>query len=147
MDLKKLSQRSQPKRLAGYVKRLAGQTPAHHHEGGAVSSTRTELHNGHKISIVTTYEVTVDGRKLDAPLSVDNEGRLSCHSLPNYVFASAVDAIKQIIDSFPAEFSGRRPAPGHHHPAHHAAARKKSATKSSRPAKKETKPRKKKRKL
>ncbi len=75
------------------------------HLGGVRKAT----HDGHRIEIRTTYEVRVDGRRVSLPLSVDSEGRVTCHALPNYSFQSAVDLVKQVIDTYPDDFTkGRR---------------------------------------
>lgn len=75
------------------------------HLGGVRKAT----HDGHQIEIRTTYEVRVDGRRVSLPLSVDSEGRVTYHALPNYSFQSAVDLVKQVIDTYPDDFpEGRR---------------------------------------
>src|SRR5215475_3589074 len=105
MDLKKLAASATPDKLSAY---LVKRPMTMHHGTGRVESVREADHNGHHIVIRTTYQVEVDGRVLDLPLGVDNDGHVHCHSLPNYQFTSAIDMVKQIIDSFPADFSGRR---------------------------------------
>ncbi len=73
------------------------------------SSVRKATHEGHRIEIRTMYEVRVDGRRVSLPLSVDSEGRVTCHALPNYSFQSAVDLVKQVIATYPDDFpKGRR---------------------------------------
>ena len=77
--------------------------PDHGGHHGLVSMREAE-HANRKIVIKTSYEVTVDGRPLDTHVFVTNDGKLHSHALPNYVFASAVDLVKHIIDTFPDDF-------------------------------------------
>jgi hypothetical protein len=91
--------------------------PMMHHGDGKVESVRQADYEGHHIVIRTTYVVEVDGRGLDLPLGVDNDGHVHCHSLPNYQFSSAIDMVKQVIASFPADF----PKPGKQPPKNTAA--------------------------
>jgi hypothetical protein len=102
MDLKKLATAATPKKLASYVAGL--RQPTGHGHG----TIREDKHNGHRIIIRTTYDIEVDGRKVLLPLSVDNEGRVHCHSLPNYQFGSAMDMVKTLIDNFPEDFAGQK---------------------------------------
>ena len=92
--------------------------PAHMaHE--TMAGIRKADHAGHKIEIRTEYQITVDGKSLTIPhLSVGNDGQLVCHALPNYVFASAVDLVKAIIDAYPDEFAKRPRKPPPEPPDH-----------------------------
>ena len=96
-----LRRAADPKRLSKYLTELP---MAMHHGGGPVESVRETDHKGHHIVVRTTYVVEVDGRVVDLPLGVDNDGHVHCHSLPNYQFTSALGLVKQLIDSFPADF-------------------------------------------
>jgi hypothetical protein len=81
-----------------------------------MASVRTAEHDGHTIQIRTHYEITVDGKSVSTHLSVGNDGNLVCHALPNYLFSSAVDLVKTLIDQYPDEFPTRRtrrPRRGH----------------------------------
>jgi hypothetical protein len=92
---------AQAKKNAAYFKKLL--TSMHMgHDLGAVRETE---YKGHHISIRTTYEITVDGRPFNAPLTVTNAGTVHYHGMPNTGFASAVDLIKSVIDVFPDEFT------------------------------------------
>ena len=102
-----LATAADPKLLSAYLAKLPMAMP-HHHGGGSVDSVRTADHKGHHIVLHTTYQVEVDGRHLDIPLGVDNDGQVHCHALPNYQFSSAIDMIKQLIDSFPDDFIASR---------------------------------------
>jgi hypothetical protein len=125
MDAAKLARASQPAVLGGYLKKnlLAAGRAMHGHAGhGAL--VRTAEHNGHQITLTTTYRVAVDGKVLKIPLMVDDSGNVHCHSLPNYQFDSAIDMIKAVIDSFPDDFppkgvkgtrAAKRTKPSHTH--------------------------------
>ena len=88
--------------------------PGGHHHGAAEGSegahahsaetVRCATHCGHEIVIRTCYEITVDGKPLAAHLTVDDEGNLHSHALPEYAFSSAVHVVKKIIEAFPDEF-------------------------------------------
>ena len=108
MDLKKLAKSATPKRLAGYLAGLPELTHQGHGRKGPIETVRQEEHNGHRIVIRTSYDVQVDGARVQLPLSVDNKGQVHCHSLPNYQFASAVDMIKTLIDNFPEDFAAQK---------------------------------------
>lgn len=78
-----------------------------HGEGDQAHSTesvRTATHCGHEIVIKTCYEITIDGKPLQAHLSVNDDGSIHSHALPEYSFTSAVDVVKKIVEAFPDEF-------------------------------------------
>jgi len=105
MDPKKLADAAHPEAIGTF---LAARPMTMHHGEGPATSVREAEHRGHHITIRTTYEIEVDGRKLDLPLGLDNDGHVHCHALPNYQFASAIDLVKRTIDTFPREFPGTR---------------------------------------
>ena len=78
-------------------------SPGHAHATGH-SSERTATHRGHTITIRTTYEALIDGEVLEAHMGVGDDGNVHYHGLPNYATASAVDLLRQIIDSFPDDY-------------------------------------------
>lgn len=85
----------------------AAEEGGHDHGGGhghSMESVRTATHCGYEIVIKTCYEITVDGKPLDSHLSVDDDGHVHTHALPEYAFTSAVDVVKKIIEAFPSEF-------------------------------------------
>jgi hypothetical protein len=115
-----LASAADPTTLGNYLAELPEQP--HHH--GPVTTVREDLFKGHRIVISTTYEVTVDGEPLAAPLNVSNDGQVDCHALPTYQFLSATDTIRALIENFPDDFPGG----AHHdhggeghagHPGHH----------------------------
>jgi hypothetical protein len=91
---------------------------AGHHRGDAVETVREDDYRGHHIVVRTTYEIEVDGRPVTGHLGVTNDGRVHYHPVPNVSFASAIDLVRQLIDTFPDEFEGAPPPPpehGHEH--------------------------------
>jgi hypothetical protein len=83
------------------------------HAGHARSSVREFAHAGHVVRIITTYRVEVDGREVQAHLSVDEDGQVFSHALPFVSYGSAVDLIKDVINAYSAEFTDP------HHDGHH----------------------------
>jgi hypothetical protein len=93
----------------------------HEHGGDARVSVRRAVHDGHEIVVRTTYEITVDGEPFDVHMNVDNAGRVHYHGLPTRDFASMIDLVAKVIDTFPGEFGpvaepdppDPDPGPGH----------------------------------
>src|SRR5262245_5935433 len=112
MNRKKIVEAAHPRALSTFL--ASRPMPMMHHGDGKVESVRQADHKGHHIVIRTSYVIEVDGRALNLPLGVDNDGHVHCHSLPNYQFSSAVGMVKQIIDTFPKDFPkpGKRPPQG-----------------------------------
>ncbi|MFJ2580472.1 hypothetical protein [Kitasatospora aureofaciens] len=104
IDPTKLKAAAEPGAFGGYLAALPHPPMGHDH--GPMKSVRTAEYQGHRISITTTYEITVDGKPLMAGLAVDDSGMLSCHGLPAYQFVSAVDAVRVLIHNYPDYFGG-----------------------------------------
>ncbi|MFI5531214.1 hypothetical protein ACIA8O_22055 [Kitasatospora sp. NPDC051853] len=109
MDPSALRAAATPATLAGYLSALP-QPAAHPH--GPARSVREDEYQGHRITITTTYEITVDGRPLPAHIGVDDSGEVHCHALPAYQVASAVELVRALIDAFPDDFG---PGGNHEH--------------------------------
>ena len=127
-DAAKLADRAALKRYAKREsdrRKHAGGAHGAHRAHGRMESLRTAEHKGHGIEIRTRYDVRIDGKAFTTHLILDNRGQLACHALPNYAFTSAIDLVKQILDSFPEEFSVSGGGGGH---AHGHAARAKART-------------------
>lgn len=73
---------------------------SHQNHDHPLTSTRSLSHKGHHIEIVTTYEITIDGKKLRTHAMVDNEGKLWCHAIPYISFSSATEMVRNIIDYY-----------------------------------------------
>ena len=68
-------------------------------------SVRTASHNGFEIEIETSYEFRVNGKPLPIHAHVLDNGYIHSPALPNYGWQSAVDFVRQLIDSFPEDFA------------------------------------------
>lgn len=87
-------------------KRVVDDEPkrSHHHGGKprtSHASKREATYRGRKIKIRTTYRIEIDDEVLTIPFTVDNEGRVHCHGLPNYAASSALDLVRRLIDTTP----------------------------------------------
>ncbi|MFI6157224.1 hypothetical protein ACIBCA_31590 [Kitasatospora sp. NPDC051170] len=102
IDPVKLKAAAHPETLGAYLAALP--QPPMHMGHAPVTSVRTAEFRGHRISVTTSYEITVDGKRVDAGMDVDNSGMLSCHGLPAYQFLSAVDAVRVLINTYPDAF-------------------------------------------
>jgi hypothetical protein len=74
---------------------------------GGMGSVREADYKGHHITVTTMYRVKIDGKPFNAVLGVSNSGMVHYHGMPNAGFASAIDLVKSVIDTFPDEFSAR----------------------------------------
>jgi len=99
---------TQAKKNEAYFKRLLTAMPMH--EG--MSSVREADYKGHHIVVETSYKITIDGKRFQGTLGVTDGGY---HGMPNVGFASALDPVKAVIDTFPEDFSGDPGDPGHGH--------------------------------
>ena len=89
---------------------LPSQDRGHGH-GGGMESVREATYRGHHIVVRTTYRLEVDGVPVEGHMGVTNDGQVHYHAVPNLSFASAIDLMKQLIDTFPDDFK----AGGHTH--------------------------------
>jgi hypothetical protein len=74
---------------------------------GGMGSVREADYKGHHITVTTVYRVKIDGKPFNAILGVSNSGLVHYHGMPNAGFASAIDLVKSVIDTFPDEFPAR----------------------------------------
>lgn len=74
--------------------------PEFHHgqHGKGVTSKRVAEHNGRQIEVHTTYKFYLDGKPLKMHATVMDDGKVHCHSLPQYSFASAIKMLKRVVD-------------------------------------------------
>ena len=117
---------AQARKNSAYFKRLLRAADSSHHSGTSIRETH---HNGHHITIKTTYEVRVDGKVFDGALLVANSGDVHYHAIPTVGFPSAVDLMKCVIDVFPDDFRSPSHKSGEHHASEHGGHRQKSAAK------------------
>ncbi|MDH3664394.1 MAG: hypothetical protein OEU92_31005 [Alphaproteobacteria bacterium] len=71
---------------------------AHDGHKKSFTSNRKAAYRGRSISVRTSYRIEIDGEPLSAHVTVQDDGSVRCHSLPNYAFSSAVDMAKALID-------------------------------------------------
>jgi len=69
----------------------------HTHEGPR-RSVREATYKGHRIRVVTTYEISIDDRPVSGHLLLDNDGSVHYHAIPNQQFPSLIDMVERIID-------------------------------------------------
>ncbi len=106
------AQASTPESLVEHVRRNAPMLrQTEHPHGETMESVREATYRGHHIVIRTSYHIEVDGVTVEGHLGVTNDGQVHYHAVPNLSFASAIDLVKQLIDTFPEDF---QPGPGGH---------------------------------
>jgi hypothetical protein len=93
---------AQAKKNAGYFRKLLQGMPM---GGGDRGSMREADYNGHHITIKTTYQIKIDGKPFMGAVDVTNAGAVHYHGIPAAGFASAIDLVKSVIDTFPDEFA------------------------------------------
>lgn len=108
MDRDELAAAASPQALVAHVRDQGRRHGGHGHggHGDAMTSVREASYEGHDIVIRTTYEIEVDGRGLHGHMGVTSDGQVHYHAVPNLSFASAVDLVKQLVDTFPDDFGG-----------------------------------------
>ena len=102
---------AQAKKNEAYFKKLLTAMPMH----DGMSSVREADYKGHHIVIETSYKITIDGTRFEGVLGVTDAGDVHYHGMPNVGFASAIDLVKAVIDTFPGDFSGGTGDPGEGH--------------------------------
>ena len=96
------------KSIASYVKKNAIHVKkSQKHKHRKIESIREADHKGHHIIVRTHYKIEVDGQMVMGHMGVTNDGQVHYHPMPNLSFASAVDLVKQLIDTFPDDFSAK----------------------------------------
>ncbi len=119
MGIKKRIAQPTVKSIASYVQknRLHVRSAQRSHMKMA-ESVREADYQGHHIVVRTTYRIEVDGRPLTGHLGVTNDGQVHYHPVPNVSFSSAIDLVKQLIDVFPDDFTGKQEGAGDSHEGH-----------------------------
>ena len=117
MKRDELVQATTPEAMVDRLRQTAAVAPpaGHDHGGdhGDVESVREATYRGHRIVVRTRYRIEVDGVPIDGHLGVTNAGQVHYHAIPNYSFDSAVDLVKQVIDTFPDDFPPSPPPHSH----------------------------------
>jgi hypothetical protein len=96
------------------AERLRELAPGEHAHPGQHETVREAEYRGHRIVVRTTYAIEVDGRPIEGHLGVSNDGRVHYHPVPNLAFPSAIDMVKQLIDTFPDDFASDTDGGGNH---------------------------------
>lgn len=120
MKRRQLSELGSPESVVEAVKakrpKRARTATAH---GPATEVVRTACYKEHDIVVRTTYAIEVDGTPITGHFGVSDDGQVHYHAVPNIGFASAVDMVKKLIDTFPDDFPGRCENEEHgHDPGH-----------------------------
>ncbi len=89
-------------RLAEHEDELRDLSQAHH--GPAIETVRETTYRGHRIVVRTTYSISVDDVPIEGHLGVSNDGQVHYHAIPNLGFASALEMVEKVIDTFPEDF-------------------------------------------
>lgn len=82
-----------------------------HHDEGLARSVRTLESEGRLITLTTTYEVRVNGRRVVLHIMADEEGQVWSHLCPYLSFASALELVQHLLERMPHLFEGAQ-APG-----------------------------------
>ena len=128
-DLERLRE-TPPEETARYLRSNRRKLRIRVHEGPA-KTVRTDVYKKREIRITTTYDIRIDGRPVGGHIEVSPEGRVHYHGLPAYSWMSAVDLVRQVIDSFPDEFPERGKTPRKRSTSKTQGLRKSSKSKSS----------------
>ena len=80
----------------------------HVHQDLGMVTVREAEYRDKRIIVKTHYEISIDGKPLQSHVSVQDNGTVHCHGLPNYSFLSMVDMVRQVIDSTVDEFQPPR---------------------------------------
>jgi hypothetical protein len=109
MKRDELAQAADPEAIVARVTEQAAELPQQdqghdHGHGSPTESTREVTYRGHHILIRTAYHIEVDGMAIQGHMGVTNDGQVHYHAIPNLSFASAVELVKQLIDTFPEDF-------------------------------------------
>jgi hypothetical protein len=98
MDLEDLKASATPAEMAAALDEhkdvLHGLQHAHTRE----PSVREEAYRGHRIKVVTTYEITIDDQPVAGHLNIGNNGAVHYHAIPNQEFPSMIGMVEHIID-------------------------------------------------
>jgi hypothetical protein len=122
MNIDDLAAATTPAQLAAAVQQNQAELAVlHHTHEGPPRSIREATYKGHRIRVVTTYEITIDDRPVSGHLLLDNDGLVHYHAIPNQQFPSMIDMVERIID-LAWDLDEPRPddpGPDHRHPGGH----------------------------
>jgi hypothetical protein len=75
-----------------------------HGHGGPIETVRESTYRGHRITVRTSYSITVDDMPVHGHLGVSDDGQVHYHAIPNLGFSSAIELVEKLIDTFPDDF-------------------------------------------
>jgi len=107
MEREDLASAATAEGVAEYVEKNAPGRSQPPHDHGAMhpaESVREATYRGHHILVRTTYHIEVDGVPIEGHVGVTNDGQVHYHAVPNMSFGSAIDLVKQLVDTFPDDF-------------------------------------------
>lgn len=65
---------------------------------GATKSIRRQEYKGKSIRVETSYKFYIDDKPVNLHASVMNDGKVHCHTLPQYAFTSALQMLRRVVD-------------------------------------------------
>lgn len=98
MDLEDLEASATPAEMAAALEEHNDMLHVLQHAHAQEPSVREEAYRGHRIKVVTTYEITIDGQPVTGHLNIGNNGAVHYHAIPNQEFPSMIGMVKRIID-------------------------------------------------
>lgn len=98
MELEDLEASATPFEMAAALEEHNDVLHVLQHAHAQEPSVREETHRGHRIKVVTTYEITIDGQPVMGHLNIGNNGAVHYHAIPNQEFPSMIGMVERIID-------------------------------------------------
>ncbi|MCA1671281.1 MAG: hypothetical protein LC799_03435 [Actinobacteria bacterium] len=98
MELEDLEKAATPAEMAVALEEHNDVLHVLQHSHAQEPSVREETYKGHRIKVVTTYEIAIDGQPVTGHLNIDNNGSVHYHAIPNQEFPSMIGMVKRIID-------------------------------------------------
>jgi hypothetical protein len=99
MDIDDRAAATTPDQLAAALRQNQAELAVlHHTHEGPRRSVREATYKGHRIRVVTTYEISIDDKPVSGHLVLDNDGSVHYHAIPNQQFSSMIEMVERIID-------------------------------------------------
>jgi hypothetical protein len=99
MNIDDLAAATTPDQLAAALQQNQAELAVlHHTHEGPRRAVREAMYKGHRIRVVTTYEISIDDQPVSGHLLLDNDGSVHYHAIPNQQFPSMIDMVERIID-------------------------------------------------
>src|SRR4029450_2226792 len=115
MKRSELAQAAGPEAIVARVTEQGAGLPKDQSHGHGVPTESTREADYYRPPPVTrpTHPLEVDGTPIEGHLGVTDDGQVHYHAVPNLSFASAVDLVKLLIDTFPEDFEAGTDPHGH----------------------------------